>query len=281
MRWVVALLGLAAGCRFELPPGMVVDDGPVGGEGSGSDMGGGDACPSGANPHDEDGDGVVDVCDLCPQIANAPALDSDLDGIPDACDPHIATTGDVLLAFEPFAVDGPAPAGWQARGGGSQNDWVVGGDALRITSPDDNTRLLIFDTTFAAHTIDVGFEIVSVVGGGFEFITAVGDVRSDVSQFMGCGIRVDNQTPAPDRELIRNNNGNFTSPAFDASEPPAASGGYRIVLTIDKNVETCSVPNGANPHTLVGAETTQGNRFVGLRLNRATIAFRYVAIYRI
>src|SRR5207248_2629145 len=53
--------------------------------------------------HDEDGDGVDDVCDNCPGIANADQADIDSDGVGDACDPAPHTCGDRLARFISFA----------------------------------------------------------------------------------------------------------------------------------------------------------------------------------
>ena len=48
-----------------------------------------DSCQAGVCSHttqDADGDGVPDLCDNCPQIANADQADTDHDGVGDACD---------------------------------------------------------------------------------------------------------------------------------------------------------------------------------------------------
>lgn len=273
MRWVVVCFASLAGpaCSFQLPPAQV-GDGPPGGS---------DAPPcTASDPHDEDGDGVADQCDACPQIPNAAATDTDHDTIPDACDPHPGRAGDVLVRFESFATaSGAPPDGWLPRGGGSANDWTSSGDALRVMSGND-THLLLFDTGSPNHTIDVGFDIVAVSSTAFQFVTAVGDAKDDITQFLGCGIRVDALAPAPDREIVQHDGALFASPVVDVTERPVASGTYRMVLTVSQNLELCTIPTGQNPHTIVGTLQTHDNRFAGLRLNNASIAFRYVAVYK-
>lgn len=51
---------------------------------------------------DEDGDGRADSCDLCPDDYDPNPVDSDLDGLPDACDPDPALPSNTLLYFDPF-----------------------------------------------------------------------------------------------------------------------------------------------------------------------------------
>src|SRR5207247_185145 len=44
-------------------------------------------CPADVRAQDADGDGVCDLLDNCPTVANPDQLDSDHDGLGDACDP--------------------------------------------------------------------------------------------------------------------------------------------------------------------------------------------------
>ena len=53
-----------------------------------------DRCPGDPLNTDTDGDGVCDVIDNCPAVANPTQADADSDGIGDACDPCTDTDGD-------------------------------------------------------------------------------------------------------------------------------------------------------------------------------------------
>lgn len=54
---------------------------------------------------DEDADGRADFCDLCPADFDPEPIDSDRDGLPDACDPDPSQPANSLLYFEPFNAD--------------------------------------------------------------------------------------------------------------------------------------------------------------------------------
>jgi hypothetical protein len=75
-----------------------------------------DNCPSVANPSqsDDDLDALGDVCDNCPLVANtSQADDGDHDGIGDLCDPHPANAGDCLAVLDSFEDVGQFAAHWQ------------------------------------------------------------------------------------------------------------------------------------------------------------------------
>lgn len=87
-----------------------------------------------ADPHDEDGDGVVDACDNCPATANPnqadtseQAVHSFADGVGDACDPRLGVGGDLLRGFYSFATEAQASA-WTGSG------WSISGDAVHATT---------------------------------------------------------------------------------------------------------------------------------------------------
>jgi hypothetical protein len=60
-----------------------------------------------AQQHDEDGDGVPDVRDNCPQLANADQADGDGDGVGDACDPDPTVPAQAIALFLPFTTPDP------------------------------------------------------------------------------------------------------------------------------------------------------------------------------
>jgi hypothetical protein len=90
-----------------------------------------DNCPLVAN-HDQrdfDGDLRGDVCDVCPHIADAGA-DFDGDGVGDACDPNPTVAGDRIALFDGFYDQ----SGWTAVSGGAT--WTIDHHALREPNAD-------------------------------------------------------------------------------------------------------------------------------------------------
>jgi hypothetical protein len=93
--------------------------------------GGGDARVCTPVGHDEDGDGVDDACDVCPQLAG-PQTDTDGDGVGDACDLHPEAL-DTLTLFDAFTTRRPewtssTSVSWQ----GDTVDLPGAGDSIGI-----------------------------------------------------------------------------------------------------------------------------------------------------
>ncbi len=146
MRWPIAslllLLGAsAAGCDvlFGVDPGGGGADGAVGtGDGPGgldAEPGGDedgdgvanevDNCPDASNPGqaDEDGDDRGDACDACPHVSTATEADTDLDGVGDPCDPDPQMNDSRWYVFEGFD---PAPQIDCPKGAGTSGDPSTG-----------------------------------------------------------------------------------------------------------------------------------------------------------
>lgn len=105
--------------------------------------------------HDEDGDGLDDNCDPCPNLAGD-ATDTDQDGVGDACDPS-ASPLDRIAMFDPFVATRTDL--WRFPGTSS-----VSGDALVMPGITPSSTLYFVDPPGN----DVySFELdITAIGGG-------------------------------------------------------------------------------------------------------------------
>lgn len=107
------------------------------GEDAGVQSDAGDPCVG----HDEDQDGIADVCDNCPHVLNAGQEDvrevppATPDGVGDACDPRPTSGGDAIALFDAFATSDLGA--WEVSGDPAS----VVADALVVASSSEDTRL--------------------------------------------------------------------------------------------------------------------------------------------
>lgn len=116
-----------------------------------------DLCPAVADPaqDNEDGDRFGDACDPCPPIADDDPPDRDADGVGDACDPDSSRATDRIVRFDGFhhALDA-----WHATG-----EWSVTGDGAVITAGTD-TASLTMPTPPGQVTIRAAFRVDELTG---------------------------------------------------------------------------------------------------------------------
>jgi hypothetical protein len=99
--------------------------------------------------HDEDGDGVADVLDDCPHIANRDQANSDTDLVGDACDSEPTIGRQRLLVFEPCVA--------------LSSDWLPQKLAEPISNISDDC---VFGTaaTFLARNVNYADADITVIG---------------------------------------------------------------------------------------------------------------------
>jgi hypothetical protein len=101
--------------------------------------------------HDEDHDGIVDGCDLCPADPDPLQPDEDGDGVGDACDPHLGVARDHLAFFDGFDTTNQA---WISSGTAS---WQIGNDAATQSVSTLTGYLILKNRTFHNPTLITSF----------------------------------------------------------------------------------------------------------------------------
>lgn len=227
--------------------------------------------------HDEDGDGIADGCDLCPNISDADQLDTDGDDVGDACDPDRDAPRDRLAYFDPFTAAVLDPR-WRTLG--AKGQWMIGDDAVTQTnaSGSDVIALLLFDQVFVNPTA------ISVVSGQEQTnpaaFTAHGlwnrvqpDPGTAFPTGLLCIMYMFPNVTTPRRALISEN-----EPSQVPKDDEPLPLGDPATLHVTSS-GTCSARVAANPYVEALIELGPLDGEIGLHTHNTKGAFHSLAIY--
>lgn len=288
----IVLAGVTA-CGFQSPGASgdgnsnSMPDAPQGNPADDDDDGDGvpnaaDNCPQVANPDqfNEDGDARGDACDPCPQLA-APTDDADRDGdgIGDGCDPRPDQPGDKLVYWNGFHVPGNGlPAGLSQIHGSAQQ-WSVVNDQLVFTRNGDDWNIPAFDTGAKSHTTDASFEIITSYAVTPPSAAAAGvavDVASNDDDVSECQARTDVQA----RELwYWNGRPGGTWNELKATAAMTPNDTYRAVLHRTTAALTCATTRNGTTASLDTQVKSANRTLAGLFVRNLDVRFNYLAIY--
>ncbi|HEV7556594.1 MAG TPA: hypothetical protein VGO00_14115, partial [Kofleriaceae bacterium] len=156
--------------------------------------------------------------------------------------------------------------------------WSVSG-GLALLTADNNEQMLLFETGFAHHAIDIGVDVVddTASGSNASFIEVLTDASSDAGVYNGCGVRVD--PGQAERELFDVTGTTFHLDATNTADKPTVPGTFRIFMIQDPGGEVCHIPGPTLDRVLTAGLTSLGNEHVGILGRNITVKIRYVALY--
>jgi hypothetical protein len=241
--------------------------------------------------HDEDGDGVFDLCDNCPADSNVDqSVDADADGVGDVCDPLPGLFGDRIVFFDPF--DGARRPEWFLATG--EDAFVVEDDTLVNTTLSSQNLLALsginlddvavqtavthlqFDTSDTPTANTAVVLKLTGTGNNADGKLCLNQVVSDTNIFTGQSSGRDDSRFIGINTL--NNGGAGASEVTDSYFGSGYLGSRRIV-------RARSGPTGNWTCTWSGAGTVAQNddQFVGgtvgIRANRTISRWDYVVVY--
>ena len=282
---VIALLLLAACDRVY---NLHRDPDPIDAEIDGPPDAHVDAPPCGDGPssgHDEDGDGIDDLCDNCPHVMNADQANSDGDDMGDVCD-RVAGRIDCLVKFDPLTS---LPATTSVTG-----SWAAEHDDLVQQDKDADGAIYVFtlDADVATPHIETRIRIddfaltppaLSHAFGLWSSITGPG---SDQSLPVGV-ITLLSFVPNENYTVFRTSSVNAVGQGdlrdADGFDPTTAlAPGMEATIVFDMPTPssfTGDATLGGRPsHTEAGFVGNRGAGKVGFRVVRTGVAFQYLVV---
>jgi hypothetical protein len=218
----------------------------------------------GGTPY-EDADGRADSCDLCPDDADPTPVDTDGDGLPDACDPDVAAKTNTQVYFDPFNA---ASGHWPGNNAVSMSFMTLNSGPGQIVTGNASDSLpanvrvqthLFPNGTYSSSQIDAGFFV---------------GTNTNLNQANGAWCLI--STTDQQLELYPVKNGSPMMPTL-ANIGAVQNAVYRLRLTNSNGTWTCEMLVGTNaPVTITTTQAVTAPLFVTLIVDGSKVNYHSV-----
>lgn len=218
---------------------------------------------------DEDSDGRANSCDLCPADPDPTPVDTDGDGLPDACDPDPMMKSNTLAYFDPM---NSASGHWSGSNTIQNSYMTLDTNGPQQLASGNATDSLPTNVRVQTHLYPVGYYSLSSPIDAGMFVGTSTNLLGTNTNGAWCFISTS------DRKLeLYPVQAGVPGTAALASIGTVTSTVYRLRLTNSNGVWTCEMVVGNNtPVTVTTTQPVTGPLFVTLIVDNAQVNFHSV-----